>query len=128
MRRTMTTMTLAAALVASAAPATAAGDSGREVERTGSCSAGADWKLKAKDDDGRIEVEWEVDRNRTGQTWRVRVRDNGNRVIATRATTHGPSGSFSVERKVPNRAGSDKLVATARHLGGSQVCRGTLTF
>ena len=39
--------------------------------RTGSCSGSADWKLKAKHDSGVIETEFEVDSNRTGQTWRV---------------------------------------------------------
>jgi hypothetical protein len=103
-------------------------DGAGDIRRTGSCSGSADWKLKAKPDDGRIEVEWEVDSNRNGQTWRVRIFDNGNRVVATRATTHGPSGSFSVERKIPDLAGSDNLVARARHLGTGQVCRAGLTF
>jgi hypothetical protein len=128
MRKAMTTMAVVAALVVPAAPAAMAEGNDGEVRRSGSCSGNADWKLKAKPDDGRLEVEWEVDSNRSGQTWRVRIFDNGNRVVATRATTHGPSGSFSVERKIANLAGSDRLVARARHLGGSQVCSGSLTI
>jgi hypothetical protein len=124
----MAVAAVAAALVVPTAPAAMAGDDDGEVRRTGACSGSADWKLKAKHDDGRIEVEWEVDSNRSGQTWRVRVFDNGARVVATRATTHDPSGSFSVERKITDRAGSDRIVARSRHLATGQVCRGSLTF
>lgn len=128
MRKTMTAMAVAAALAVSTAPAATAKDGDREVRRSGSCSGTADWKLKAKNDDGRLEVEWEVDSNRSGQTWRVRLFDNGNRVVATRATTRGPSGSFGVERRIADLAGSDHLVARARLLGGDQACSGSLTF
>ena len=128
MRRTMTTATIALALLVPAAPAAQAGDDDGEIIRTGSCSGSADWKLKAKRDDGRLEVEWEVDSNRSGQTWRVRIFDNGDRVVATRRTTQPPSGSFEVERHIANRPGSDRIVARSRHLASGQVCRGALTF
>ena len=80
MRRTLTATALSTALLVAGAPlatsATASGGNDDRVIRTGSCSGSADWKLKAKTDDGRLEVEWEVDSNQAGQTWRVRVRDN----------------------------------------------------
>jgi hypothetical protein len=119
------------ALVAAAAPVAVAGTATAgdgDVVRRGSCSGSTDWKLKAKHDDGRIELEYEVDSNQSGQTWRVRVRDNGVRVIATRATTGGRSGSFDIERKVANRAGSDSFVARARDLSSGQLCVARLTF
>jgi hypothetical protein len=125
MRTTLAIAALSTALVATGAPlAHASGGDG--VIRTGSCSGSADWKLKAKHDDGRIEMEFEVDSNRRGQTWRVRVRDSGVLVVATRATTSGASGSFSVERRIPNRAGTDNLVARARNLSSGQLCVGRL--
>ena len=128
MRTALAIAALSTALVVTGAPlAQASGDDGRII-RTGSCSGSADWKLKAKHDDGRIEVEYEVDANRSGQTWRVRVFDNGDRVVATRATTAGRSGSFSIERKVANRAGSDSFVARARDLSSGQRCVGRLNF
>src|SRR5262245_54133931 len=72
------TLALGAGVLAVAAPAHAQGGSGSgAVERRGGCSAGAVWKLKAKFDDGRIETEFEVDSNRVGQAWRVRIVDNG---------------------------------------------------
>ena len=128
MKRTLTTAAISLALVLPVAPAAQASSNDVEIIRTGSCSGTADWKLKAKRDDGAIEVEWEVDSNRAGQVWRVRIYDNGNRVVATRRTTQPPSGSFDVERHIANRPGSDHLVARSRNLASGQLCRGTLTF
>ena len=111
----------------STAPAFASGG-GSGVRKSGPCSASSDWKLKAKHDNGRIETEWEVDSNRSGQTWRVRIRDNGVLVVATRATTGGASGSFSVQRRIANRAGTDSLVVRARNLSSGQICVGRLSI
>ena len=50
------------ALAVVAAGATSAEAKGRQVIRTGGCdNSSATWKLKAQSDDGRIEVEFEVD-------------------------------------------------------------------
>jgi hypothetical protein len=131
MRRTLTAAALSTALLVAGAPLAsspvATGGDDRVI-RTGSCSGTADWKLKAKSDNGRIDVEWEVDSNRSGQTWRVRVRDNGVLVVKTRATTGGASGSFSIERQIGNRAGGDSIVARSRDLSSGQLCVGRLTF
>jgi len=62
-------------LVASLAGPVAANDS--DVIRTGNCSSNSDWKLKVGLDNGRIDVEFEVDQNRIGKTWYVRLKDNG---------------------------------------------------
>lgn len=132
MHRSLTAAALSTALLVAGAPlatsATASGGNDDRVIRTGSCSGSADWKLKSKTDDGRLEVEWEVDSNQAGQTWRVRVRDNGVLVVRTRATTGGRSGSFSIERSIANRAGSDSIVARSRDLASGQTCVGRLTF
>jgi hypothetical protein len=110
-------------LVAPAPSATAKG--GDAVIARGSCSERGDWKLKAKQDDGRIEVELEVDTNRAGQTFRVRMWDNGDRFFAGRRTTKAPSGSFSLERRTANRAGPDTV--RARAVRGDNVCTGRVT-
>jgi hypothetical protein len=51
------------------APAAFAGGArdDRGVVKSGRCSAGATWKLKAKFDDGRLQTEFEVDQNRVGR-------------------------------------------------------------
>ena len=85
----------AAALLASAAPALA---NDADVIRRGGCSGSSDWKLKASPENGRIEVEGEVDSNVTGQTWKWRMLHNGEVSARGTATTTGPSGSFDVRR------------------------------
>jgi hypothetical protein len=92
----------------------------------GVCTDGSTAKLKVKPDDGRLELEFEVDQNRAGVTWSVRVRRDGVLVVRRNATTHAPSGSFSVERKVANPAGSDRIAARAMSPSG-EVCSATLT-
>ena len=114
------------ALLATSAPLAGAKD--LEVRASGACSAGATWKLKAKADDGRLEVELEVDSNRNGQTWTWAMRDNGVAVGSGSATTVAPSGSFEVERRIANRAGTDTITATARHAASGQTCSARLVF
>ena len=101
------------------------GDDDRVI-RTGSCSGSADWKLKVKTDDGRLEVEGEVDCNVAGQQWRWTLRHNGSVSDRGTATTTARSGSFEVERKVVDLAGTDALVFRAVRDG--QVCRGVVNY
>ncbi|HEU4701380.1 MAG TPA: hypothetical protein VFS37_02780 [Conexibacter sp.] len=101
------------------------GDRGKRV--AGSCTGSSTAKLKAKPDDGRLEVEFEVDQNRNGVTWQVRVRRDGVLVVRRGATTHAPSGSFSVEKKIANPAGSDRIAARATSPSG-EVCTASLTI
>ena len=116
---------LAGSLVLASAPAYADGDDDRVI-RTGSCSGSADWKLKVKTDDGRLEVEGEVDSNKNGQTWAWKFKDNGSVVASGSSTTTGPSGSFDVERRIANRSGTDRVVFKAKRNG--QTCRGVIAF
>ena len=101
------------------------GDDDRVI-KTGSCSDGSEWKLKVKTDDGRLEVEGEVDTNQSGQTWAWRIKDNGSVAAKGSATTGGRSGSFSVERKIADQAGTDTVTFRAKHSGA--VCTGTIAF
>jgi hypothetical protein len=116
--------TLCATVVA-ATPAQAQG--GRTVRASGTCSNGpGSWALKAKADDGRLAVEFEVDTNRTGQRWHVRITDNGHLVASRFATTLAPSGSFTVHVRTANRAGTDHVRATATR--GDRTCTGAVRF
>lgn len=115
---------IATALVAGAilsVPSAALGKSG-DVIRTGSCSGSADWKLKVSPDNGRWEVEFEVDSNRVGQTWRVKIRDNGVLRYKSLKMTTAPSGSFTARKIIRNMAGTDNIVARARNLNSGQLC------
>ena len=126
-KRTLAAISLVTATLAFSAATVApavAGD--REVIRRGNCSGSADWKLKAKADDGRIEVEGEVDSNVSGQTWSWKIKDNGAVAAKGSATTGGASGSFSIERRIGNAPGSDRVVFKAKRAGES--CRGVVAF
>jgi len=105
-----------------------AGDDDREVIRQGSCSGSTDWKIKAKADDGRIEVESEVDSNRTGQVWHWTLRHDGAVAAKGRSTTTGRSGSFEVERKTGNAAGTDAFKFRAVNRASGEVCVARVRF
>ena len=105
----------------------AKGGNDQEKRVAGTCTGNASSKLKAKLDDGKIDTEFEVDQNRNDVTWKVRFRLNGERVVKTKATTKAPSGSFSVERRLPNAPGADHIAAKAISPGG-QACRADLTI
>jgi len=102
---------------------------GRKNEQrvAGSCTGGSTAKLKVKHDDGRIETEFEVDQNRNGVQWTVRIRRDGKRVVKTHATTTAPSGSFSVERKIADPAGSNRITGKATSPSG-EVCTASATI
>jgi hypothetical protein len=118
---------LAAASPASPVSASGGDDGGSQrVERSGACSAGATWKLKAQHDDGRVDVEFEVDSNRVGQRWNVAISDNRVVVFEGTRTTMAPSGSFTVERRIRNRAGTDTIRAVATRNG--QRCAGRVSL
>jgi len=97
-----------------------------DVIRRGSCSGSTDWKLKLSPEDGKIEVEYEVDSNRVGQTWAVRIVKNGNVIFRGTRTTKAPSGSFEVRVVTRNTAGDDVFRARATHAG--ETCSGGATF
>jgi hypothetical protein len=107
-------------------PATAAAND-RDVIREGSCSGRSDWKLKLSPENGRIEVEFEIDSNRNGQTWNVTLKRDGNVFFRGQRTTQGPSGSFEVRRVISNGAGSDTVVGRAVNPQTGEVCRGEVT-
>ncbi len=130
-RNTLSTLATALALTcvltaAAAGPASAGGDDDDRVIRTGGCSGSADWKLKVKTDDGRLEVEGEIDSNVSGQQWRWTLRHNGSVSDRGTGTTTGRSGSFEVERKIVDLAGTDTVAFRAVRDG--QVCRGVVNY
>lgn len=128
LRRSAATASVVLAIGAlSTVPAAASGGGG-EVERRGNCSMGADWKLKAKADDGRIEVEAEVDSSRSGQAWTWRILHNGGVSAHGTATTKPPSGSFEVRRLLVNATGPDQIGWRSTNTASGETCSGGLTF
>jgi hypothetical protein len=125
-RAALITTLIASALVA-AAPIGAAAKDG-DIIRTGSCSGATDWKLKLSPEDGRIEVELEVDQNRNGQTWNVKLKKDGARIWRGQRVTRAPSGSFSVRQVTSDGAGSERIVGIATNPASGEICRGSATF
>ena len=97
-----------------------------DVRVAGSCSKSSSAKLKLGLEDGRIETEFEVDQNRNGVRWNVRISQNGLRIASVSKVTRGPSGSFEARVVAGNRAGADRFVATATRRG--ETCTARATF
>ncbi len=89
-----------------------------DVRVTGTCTKSSSSKLKLSDEDGAIEVEFEVDQNRNGVPWKVTLRRNGAVVKRATAVTRGPSGSFSLRRVISRAAGANTIAATAKSPSG----------
>jgi hypothetical protein len=117
-----------ATVILTALPMGAAMAKDGDVIRRGSCSAQSDWKLKLSPEDGRIEVEFEVDQNRVGRTWNVKLKRDGSVFWRGQRTTQAPSGSFEVRRVIRDSAGRDSIVARATNPTSGEVCRGAATF
>ncbi|MEO5852890.1 MAG: hypothetical protein ABIQ15_10305 [Nocardioides sp.] len=127
-RRTASTfMVLALLVVASVAPAWADGGDDR-VEKRGWCSQGAEWRIRASPEDGRIEIEGGIDSGRSGQRWKWRMFHNDTLSAMDTAWTGGVSGSFEVRRQVTDLAGTDRYSFRARNPDSREWCRGPLAY
>ena len=85
-------------------------------------------EAQAQPEDGRIEVEFEVDQNVVGDEWRVRIHHDGEIAFRGTRTTRGASGSFELRIVEPNNAGADNFRARARNLSTDEVCAGSASF
>ena len=134
MRNMIAAGTLVVLSLLMVAPAAQAGGNGGggggngEVITRGNCSGRTDWKLKVKPDDGRLELEFEVDSNVNGQSWNVRIKQNGNRIFSGTRVTQGPSGSFELERHPNDAAGTDRFVARATNPSTGETCVGQVSI
>jgi hypothetical protein len=112
------TVVLAISGAALAVTPLASAKGGDGVRARGVCTKSSTAKLKLSNDNGRIEVEFEVDQNRNGVPWKVTLRRNGSLVASTTATTHAPSGSFSLRRVISGAHGT--VVAKATRSSGER--------
>ena len=103
---------LGAALVA--APAASPGEAKRgEVRVAGVCTKSSTSKLKLSEENGRIEIEFEVDQNRNGVRWTVVLNRNGSRIARLVRTTKAPSGSVEARVLARDLPGTDIVTARA---------------
>ena len=115
---TIATLVTGAALLA----ANAAAKDG-DIEVAGTCTRATSSELKLSEEDGGIEVEFEVDQNRRGVRWLVSLHRNGVLVGRRARVTRGPSGSFEVRFVTRNAPGADRFVARAARIGERCVAR-----
>ena len=114
--------TIGAALLL--APTAAAKDG--DVRVAGTCTKATTSKLKLSEEDGAIEVEFEVDQNRNGVRWSVVLFRNGAEVARRIRVTRGPSGSFEARVVTGNSQGVDRFVARATRVG--ERCSASASF
>jgi hypothetical protein len=128
MRRgtTLTVAVLAALAALLLAPAAAEAKDG-DVLRAGRCTSAATSKLKLSEENGRIEVEFEVDQNVNGVRWTVLLSRNGTRFARLSRTTRPPSGSFEARALARNGVGADVIRARATTASGA-VCTARATW
>jgi hypothetical protein len=86
------------------------GDDRREVRTSGTCGGRATAKLKAKERDGGIEVEFEVEHVRTAGLWRIVMVQEGRVAWRGRVRTRGSRRSFGVEHRIANFPGADRIM------------------
>jgi hypothetical protein len=111
-----TAAVLALAAMLAATPAGVAKDG--DVLAAGTCTKSSTSKLKLSPEDGRMEVEFEVDQNRNGLRWSVVISRGGNAIARLSRVTRPPSGSF--EARVVANGRSFSARATSR---SGEVCR-----
>ena len=100
----------------------------KDVRVAGTCTLSSSAKLKLSPEDGRVEVEFEVDENRNGKKWGVTMKRNGTRVASRAAVTRAPSGSFEVRAVIAAGSPKTTVTAVARRAATGEVCRATATL
>jgi hypothetical protein len=123
-RMVLATALVGASLLMLAPAAYARGGGGTVVNAGGSCGGQSEWKMKLKPDNGRLQLEFEVDSNVSGQSWNVRIRQNGSRIFTGMRVTQGASGSFTVHRRPSDPTGIDRFVARATNPSTGETCVG----
>ena len=98
-----------------------------DVRVAGKCTKSSTSKLKLSEENGRIEVEFEVDQNRNGVRWKVAIFQNGSRIARMTRVTRPPSGSFEARVLAANRPGADTFRARATSPSG-EVCTARASF
>jgi hypothetical protein len=122
--RLATAVVVTATVGASVVPvgtARALGHDGDRVERRGFCTNGARWDIRAESDDGRIEVDAEIDTSRAGRRWDWVLKHNGSVSARGTSRTRPPSGSFEVERYSIDLSGTDTFRFRASRKGARCV-------
>jgi hypothetical protein len=82
-----------------------------DVRREGTCTGRSETSLRLRADDGRIEVELEIEASRPGSRWSVILLHE--RRIVFRGALRARDDSVRLRKTVPDWFGSDTVVARA---------------
>jgi hypothetical protein len=116
--RKITAAVGAAALIAApasliAGPAHADGPEKEKEFRVG----GAEVDFKVEKDDGRFEVEVDIDDARPGSKWRVVIRHDG-RLIHKKVHRADGDGEVEIDKRRPDTRGADTFKVRVKQVGG----------
>lgn len=78
--------------------------------------AGADIDFDVEKDDGRFEIDVDLDDAKPGSRWRIVLRHEG-RIFHDRIHRADSDGEIEVDRSRPNTAGTDTFVLSIRKIG-----------
>ena len=105
-----------------AVPAAPAKDG--DVRRAGRCTGASTAKIKLSEENGRIEIEFEVDQNRVGVRWNIVLRRNGT-VIRRASRVTRAERSFELRAlDEPHRRRADHRDGDA----GGERCSAAASF
>lgn len=108
--------------------ASAAGATSSRSLTPGTCTGQAAVTMQLQHSDpGKLEAGFEVNRAKPGSVWRVRLTHNGTAYVSGKRTA-GRDGSFSVDRVLPDLAGTDQFHGRATNISSGQVCTVTASI
>ncbi|WP_030485003.1 hypothetical protein [Nocardioides aequoreus] len=124
LRRSIATATIAGLVAGPLAVMTAGPASAKE--REGRCS-GAEFQLEVEKEDGRFEVDADIDDARPGERWKVALRHEG-RLYVNKTYRADGDGDISIDRNRPNTRGKDTFSMTVKKVGTSKRCTHVISF
>jgi hypothetical protein len=100
-----------------------------DVRTSGSCSGGSgDYRLDVqREDRNSLRVRFEIEAEGAGERWQVFVSDDGVRVFA-RTRYSNDDGDVRVRIDIADRAGTDRISASAANLDDGETCGGSVRF
>ena len=121
-RKATATIGVTALVAASAALVpTSAGADGPEKDKEFRV-AGAEVDFHVEKDDGRFEVDVDIDDARPGSKWRVVLRHDGNR-FHNRVHRADGDGEVDIDKKRRDTRGADVFKVTVKKVGGPKKVR-----
>lgn len=98
-----------------------------DVIKRSNCPNPGKSKLKASPENGRIEVEYEIDNAVPGQRWRIILKKGNRRIFKAIRTVNGAQ-EINVRKVTSNGPGSERIRARAVNLNTGERCNIALRF